>query len=541
MQELKDALAHLKIQITKYDTSKVRPIYLRGQSAMGVAKFISYLISALGPDMAKFPGLIRLQFNSGEAATAVENVFQEIGVARPETEEEKNLRRMEEIPEHFKTLTLNVDPSHVGRDTKFYVTTQDEHLSYVSGPVYLKILGLQEDQAIGSARIAVPEYRPRSRRGIIISKSDADEKMPIFNSYIPPDWKDVEPLPTKSLPKLFEKVVKHILPLAIEREYFYHWLYCSLFERSFVYLILCGAPGVGKNRLKLIMRALHGHTNTVDGKRSTLVDRFNSQLSDATLAWFDELHYNSDMENVMKELQNDSISIEKKNVDATKSTRLYASLVISNNKPRDNYIAFDARKFAPLVLNPKRLETSMTKDEIDLLTTKVQDPRKKGYDPIFLASIVAWLKKNGKSKKFSNCEYKGPMFYRLAHTSMTKWQKKAITVVIETDPVRGGPRIILDKKKGFLWSSIEESISRKGDKSSVMPDYSSVKHFFDVFLDGAGDKPFITENVPNSIVNDFHVRVSKKGVKILSEQDVLSEMEVDDGEEETEEIDYSFI
>src|SRR5690606_21243232 len=110
------------------------------------------------------------------------------------------------------------------------------------------------------------------------------------------------------------------------------WLYHSMFKRSFVYLILCGAPGTGKNRLKLVLRALHGHINTIDGKRSTLIERFNSQLADSTLAWFDELHYNMEMENTMKELQNDSISIERKGIDATRSTSIHASLIISNNK-----------------------------------------------------------------------------------------------------------------------------------------------------------------------------------------------------------------
>ena len=132
-------------------------------------------------------------------------------------------------------------------------------------------------------------------------------------------------------------------------------MYAALFNRAYTFLILCGAGGIGKNRLKLVNKALHGHHNAIDGKKSTFTERFNSQLYDCTEAWFDELTYTMDMENVMKEIQNDTISIERKGIDATRSTKIYASSVISNNKPRDNYIAFDARKFVPLQLTNNRL------------------------------------------------------------------------------------------------------------------------------------------------------------------------------------------
>src|SRR5690606_14664466 len=139
---------------------------------------------------------------------------------------------------------------------------------------------------------------------------------------------------------------------------------------------------------------------------------------ESTLAWVDELRYDDEMENTMKELQNDSISIERKGIDTTRATKIHASIVISNNKPRANYIAFDARKFVALKIAGHRLEESMSLEEIDLLTRKVEDEKSEHFDSKFLAQIAKWIKRRGASKKWRNLEYKGPMFWTLAHTSM---------------------------------------------------------------------------------------------------------------------------
>ena len=380
----------------------------------------------------------------------------------------------------------------------------------------------------------IPEYLPRSKPGIDKLKSKGKESV-VFNKYIPPLWKnyqEFDKLPDR-LPTIFEKLVTHLFPIAEEREYFYAWLHASMYSRAFVYLVLCGAPGTGKNRLKLILRALHGHANSIDGKRSTLVERFNSQLSDSTLAWFDELHYDMDMENIMKELQNDTISIERKGVDATRATRIYASLVISNNKPRDNYIAFDARKFVPLKVTSKRLEQSMTKEEIDQLTAKVENEDSETFDIKFLAQIAKWIKKHGKSNKWPQLEYKGPMFYTLAHTSMSRWQKKAATMVLEANP-QTSARITYDEEKGFLWSSMQEINQKKnGDRSLQFPDFTSVKYFFDIFKDGQGRKAFKTRNVKDNIMGDFWVKPLFEHTAIITEQKVLSQRgKPDEGQKE---------
>lgn len=235
------------------------------------------------------------------------------------------------------------------------------------------------------------------------------------------------------------------------------------------------------------------------------------------------------------------MSIEKKGVDATKSSRIYTSMVISNNKPRDNFIAFDARKFAPLVLADDYLTQSMTAKEIDALTKKVSDQSSPEFDPLFLAQIAKWIKKNGKDRRnrWPNLEYRGPMFWTLAHTSMTRWQKRAVTLVLEQS--KSNIKIGWDETEGgYLWSTLlDRHEKRQSNKSSQFPDYSSVQAFFEVFRDSKGEKAFDTKLVPGkNIMGDFWVIPLKKDTEVVTESSVNAQREMKRRHHGTEE-DYS--
>ena len=530
-----EILQELSFDILSYKAYRPNPIETNIYGRMRIDKLSKIILKGLSSDIEKNYKRMSLAQNLKELNDAVIEYCKD-----RKTYEEEDPRkqfidgRAPEIPDTLKGLTLNLDLAHTGNTLRFFLTDKNEIVSRTSGSSYIKVLGIKEQQAVDVARKVIPEYRPRGSRGVTKSINTYGQEEDILNTYIPPAWMNyASQVKVKdSLPKSFEKLVNHLFPLEIEREYLFSWIWHSLFRRSFVYLVLCGPPGTGKNRLKLILRALHGHENTIDGKRSTLVERFNSQLSDATLAWFDELSYDMEMENVMKELQNDSISIERKGLDATRSTKIYSSLVVSNNKPRDNFIAFDSRKFAPLLLTGKRLETSMEPSTIAKMSAKVEDPSKQRYDIEYIARIGQWIRNHGRSKKWPSLEYRGPMFYMLAHTSMTRWQKKAVTCVIEAIK-NPSSRIIVDKRKGFLWSTVQEVAQIKnGDRSMQFPDYTSIKYFFDIFQDSKGNKAFETEIVKDNIMGDFWIKSILKNLNIVTEADVMKERESTNGQEE---------
>lgn len=513
MEQLEQALLAADLKILKFDVSKQRPVSSNA-GTMNVEKFCTLFLERLGAKCMKFPEVTPILYDYVRAE----------GVFREYAKENKILQGEKvdiEVPEHYQNLTLNMNLSSKTYSEKFFMTNPDESVSRVSGDSYLMLKQMGAVEAAAIARKVIPEYWPNRGPGVFETTRDGNIDS-IFNTYTPAPWKKFDGKVPDELPELFKRLVNHLFPIEEEREYFFNWLYESMFSRAFVFLILCGAPGTGKNRLKLVMRALHGHANAVDGKKSTLVERFNAQHSESTLSWYDELQYDQEMENTMKELQNDSIAIEKKGVDATKSTRIYSSIVISNNKPRDNHIAFDARKFVPLVISSERLEESMSPEEIATLTKKVEDETSKTYDIKFIAQIANWIKKHGRSKKWPNLEYRGPMFWTLAHTSMTRWQKKAITTIIdpESKTVKWGYEFKTGK---FLWSAVNNRMSRKnGDRSLQFPDFTSVRAFFEVFRDGLGRKPFTTIPIKDSIVGDFWIKMDESKMKIITEGDVMT-------------------
>lgn len=519
MEDLAKALEDAKISITKYDPTKARPIFIAGSSPMSVESFGKLLVKKLGASMSKYPAVMAALFDHSALEEQVAQYATDKGLPGQESAQPV------EVPKGFQNLTLNMDFAGNAFEDNYFMTTDQEIRSTITGRNYLKVMKIPEEVAINIARKVTTEYMPREKAGIKEKNFPGGETLDVFNTYIPAAWTTVKHKENLGvgLPVLFKKLVHHMFPIPEEREYFYSWVWYSLFKRAPVFLVLCGIPAVGKNTLRHVLNALHGDLNYVNGKKSAITGTFNSQLGACTLVWFDELKYDHDMENTMKEMPNNTLPMESKGVDTTRKTPVYGSYVISNNAPRDNYLAFNARKFVPLKLRDKPLGASMTKEEIDELVEKTADPSSETYDLNFIAQIATWIKKNGRSNKWPNLEYRGPMFYTLAHTSMTKWQKKSAELVIKTDPLKA-TRIAWDKEKGFLWSSLIDSLLKKHpDRSIHYPDYTTVRHFFEIFLDSNGDKPFKTEIVKGDIMSDFYVK-KLFDTKIVTESEALADM-----------------
>jgi hypothetical protein len=85
-------------------------------------------------------------------------------------------------------------------------------------------------------------------------------------------------------------------------------------------------------------------------------------------------------------------------------------------------------------------------------------------------------------------------------------------------------RAVVDPKKGILWSSIQELSQKKnGDRSLQFPDFTTIKYFFDIFLDSKGNKAFKTESIRDDIMGDFWVKPVVGNLKIVTEAELLGE------------------
>lgn len=527
MRDFKKVLDAAEISITDFQPQKAKPIFI-GSTAYSVKNFTEKLRNSIGAaNCKKYDGLLELLNDEAAMLEEVSNY------ADNHVEKEK---KEFIIPESLKHLTLNIDTSSKKQSTeRYFCTTKDElRETEVSGTYFMERCGMSLADAVNEARPVIPIYAPRSKRGVtkrINPETESPHKY--FNDYIPPAWelwrernpKAWAKLPAKP-PREVMTMLKHIIPNKKEREYFYAWVYTSLTTRAYVYLVLCGAPGVGKNRLRYLLSALHGANNSSAGKKETLGangSRFNAQMSANTLLWFDELKYGPDMEPVMKEYQNATISIERKGVDATDRSEIYSSMVISNNYPRDNYLLFNSRKFAPLVLGDKALTYSLSSAEISMMSDKL-DVQGKKFDVMYVAQIAKWLLRIGEkhTHKFPNLEYQGPKYWELAHTSMSRWQKIAVlalTVQNNRGPFHGWH----EDKKAFLWSEVESALRKKKEYgSNDYRDATTIKAFFETYRDSSGGEVFEVEAVPKSVVQDFWVKPIS-GIKTIKGKISLDE------------------
>jgi len=438
-----------------------------------------------------------------------------------------------ELPEQFQGLTLNID---ISDHENLFMTDSRDYVSFVSAEIYCKLMGFKDADKLREARLVYPMYNPRTTLKIYrdtIPGYEGDTL--VLNTYIPPKWKFTSPN-SENCPRLFTKLVKHLIPNDKDRKYLLYWIRKSMVSRSMVYLVLCGAPGVGKNTLKRVLKSLHGDLNTVDGKKSTLTTQFNSQLSKGTLIWFDELRYNEAEENFMKEIPNDSISIESKGIDATRSTQIYGSYVISNNKPRDNYLSMDARKFVPITLTSKRLEETMTSKEIEELLNKT-DPSKEEYDLQFISNLGNWIINNCDSDEWPNDEYRSDMFHILTHTSMSKWQRKIVSILTDMKvngheyPKGKISKTEADKFKIYGYGSMTcsalenlfESYNKTERRTLIFPEYSTVESFLTYYRDLSGNKVCKITRVPGNMQGDFLIDKTAPEMSVAIPTDIFPE------------------
>jgi hypothetical protein len=426
-------LEDAKINITDYRPKNKKPYILNGNTPCSESDLSKHIFGGLGQKAIEYPELIT------DLATG------NIGhLINPYLDDKFSTGTSCELPEVYQGCQLNSDIS----DGEPFLT-KDDIIVFMDARLYASIAGIKESEISKHSRVVGRKYMPLEKSRITEVEIKPGELAPAINTYLEPKWLGTYTDSSADV-SLFTRLVNHLFPVEEERFYFYCWMKVALTIRAYTYLILSGTGGNGKNTLKEVMRALFGNTNLVDGKMSTIKERFNSQLENSRLLWGDEWKYGFNEEPVLKEIQNDYISIERKGIDATRSTRIYCSMVISNNYPEHNYIAFDSRKFVPLLMTTNELPKALSQDEISELRDKINHEQDT-YDANFIASIYEHIMQTGDTEAFKNLEYKGPGFYRLANLTMFKWQKSLVEAIKEVFEYRPGspPPDKFFKKKNF--------------------------------------------------------------------------------------------
>ena len=509
MTVLDSALDGTSLVLKKYDPSKVKSVFTSGPP-MTPEKFLAEIHKVLGSGIESIPELVSCLIRPDKITELLEEWAED---KNPETPAAGPHPQIVDL-----TLNLNTAAPSSEKNRFFCTTKEDLREASMHGDTYMALAGISPAEAISVARLVVPKYMPRAAPGIHPTVDPTTlTKVNYFNSYVPASWQlwklrnqqEWDALPA-SPPKEIVEMLQHVVPIKEERQYLYAWLSLSITDRAYVYLVLQGKEGVGKNRIKLMFTALHGKHNSMDGKKECFGagdSKFNGQLFESTGGWFDELKYDADMEARMKEYQNDSASKELKGIDATRNSEVHCSMAISNNHARDNYILFNSRKFVPLVLGKTNLNEVMSPQAIGAFSEKLEEG-KSTFDVKYVAQIAKWLLRVGPKyqSNYPGMEYRGPKFWELAHASMSRWQKVAVNALTSRDNRGNIFPGWSHTKQGYKWSEVETALKRKkefGDRD--YRDATTVKTLFDNYRDTEGKKVFETEAIA-SLIQDFWIK-----------------------------------
>ncbi len=521
-------LSKISIEIIDFDPNKIRMFTLLNREKCSPSVLEKKIMAVATPAFSsqkitedEFRNLISSKF----APSLVDELTVWYNQQVPEPDELIEISDVDK--EIFKNVALY---KNILDDTDFpYFITLDGLMCGASAKMYMKLFKVKNPELI--AETAIPQYKPRLEEGSDDGFHVGNTTIKIVNTYMKPRWKK-EATASDADISLFHKLFNHLFVLEEEKNYVRAWVKMAITKRAPTYLIMSGAGGNGKNRFKMVLKGLVGHHNLVDGKESTINEKFNTQLQNAEIIFYDELRWTFANEPRLKEIQNDTISIEAKGIDATRATEIFCSSIITNNYLEHNYIAFDARKFVPVVLNPRNLITSMTSVEISTLTNKLTETHP-DYDPNFIAAIYEYFITTGMPEKYPNMEFKGPGFYAMANATMHKWQRQLIAAINFAATWEQGekPPETLFKQKNFSriagklqikWSEFFAAmdVSSRSSGSNEYPPVWKIWHFLNDYKNSVGEK------ICNAILyepegnGEFYLVIFKKEKEIRAE-DVL--------------------
>jgi hypothetical protein len=212
------------------------------------------------------------------------------------------------------------------------------------------------------------------------------EGIPVYNTYVPPEWKRdafffARPLPeSDKLPGIYQDFVNHLTGGKQEStDYILDWLSVSLTSRNRTLLTAIGAQGIGKGVLGHIMEKLHGSRNFVTVRDEVFKAKFNAPLKDKTLVYVDEADLRTkESQDRMKAVVNDTLEIEEKGKDSIQSQN-YASFYLSSNTFDAVKIDSDDRRFSIVDLTDTKLKDTPLFGHIQALQAPANIRELAGY------------------------------------------------------------------------------------------------------------------------------------------------------------------
>lgn len=288
-----------------------------------------------------------LEHDFGLLAKEKPMIFADILVELNEQRKDARKEAMD-IPEDRKIL---MDISHNGKYNYIYDENKDQlHLTVDPFKAFSK------DELDEIPKIPVEFVFQPLRQGDRAWEHEV-EGIHYFNTYSPPLWqKEHYPPDRYKRPELFIDFIEQLFPSRNSRDLTLRWMYRALWGRNQTALILFGVKGTGKSILSQIMKAFTRPEYANNAPDSVFSSNFNSILGKSRILVAEEAIVRGAGHNKLKNWLNGEANIERKGIDADRTTRIYPNIIITSNNLHDMYLESDDRRFSVPEIRTERMD-----------------------------------------------------------------------------------------------------------------------------------------------------------------------------------------
>lgn len=330
-----------------------------------------------------------------------------------------------------------------------------------------------------------------------------------FNQCRPQKWRTTYKLPLPQWenepPKLFTKLLNHLVLLEEDRKYVIDWMVHALTNRNHSFLHLRGARGNGKTLFMKTIMAVVGHH--IEARNGISKDGFNSELRHKRIIGIDDDTFIGTYEGhkLRKRIANTHQTYNEKFLAVTKSEEQYASYIICSNHSTPFYLEYDERRMVIPTLTDVNAKEVLTKGERNFLDGIVKEDEEaySKKELMYLAKLGHWLLSQIDHLTHDNTmNYQGGTFWEDVVQSLPAFLKLAVTEILTknnefirfSDVEDDFMETKTSFEKGMQWTGFKRKISEFQYKGESLVDW----------IDEENKTIYLNKKyTPDSIEDDF--------------------------------------
>lgn len=303
------------------------------------------------------------------------------------------------------------------------------------------------------------------------------------NTYVRPKWVEMEAIGEKPS-NLFFDILSHLFPDKECQKYVVYWIHTALKHRNQTYLLLNSGMGTGKGTLAQLIENLIGSDNTFKTSEEFFDTRFNGELYQKRLVFFDEVPVNSTTRTKLKYYANDRIHIEQKGQEP-RYMENYASFIIASNHDHNAQLMSNDRRFSVPKITDERLDPDLAQEFHKL----IRDTKELAKIGNWIMSQGEKMDKEGLFTPFS--AYKSDKFHKLCINALSDWQTWTLRMLQNPNslPDELKEQIKEDSHNRLSLKEFQKQFKRENGADARIGGESRMRGFLNDQLDEKG-KPY---------------------------------------------------